>query len=523
MTSDANNREQLLREIDILKTKIAMLEKSEIEHKQIEKALLNNKKNFRDLIENLLDGVAITDENAKHIYVNPKFSKITGYSRDELFKMTGWDFTRSEDIAKLKKRMKDRIAGKPIQTNYERIIVKKDGTEIPVEMSTTVTIWKGKKRPMAIIHDITERKKAEKEIRQKTEDLALINLLHTNFNRGDSLQEILHIFVKETSKLFSCDGATIYLLSEDKEYMLMQNLVLKPSVKKKIERIIGIKIPMIKLLLKKGSMYFKTLQTGKSQLINDPSDIQSLATEFTKTVSLPGILYKTIQKYVPRILKILSINSVIIIPLISEEENIGLLYISSEKTFTKAYLHRLETISIQLTAIIKRKRIEEDLKKNEQFFYSVLGSVQDGVSVLSPDLTVLHVNATMKKWYGENLPLEEKKCYKVYHNADKPCKPCPTLRCLESGKTEWNIVSGLPGSPVKWIELFSYPIIDPNSDKITGVVEFVRDITERKQAEEKLKEKSQESKKQLEKSEKQRIASLVVLNDLNKTTKELHT
>ena len=28
MTSDANNREQLLREIDILKTKIAMLEKS---------------------------------------------------------------------------------------------------------------------------------------------------------------------------------------------------------------------------------------------------------------------------------------------------------------------------------------------------------------------------------------------------------------------------------------------------------------------------------------------------------------
>ena len=94
---------------------------------------------------------------------------------------------------------------------------------------------------------------------------------------------------------------------------------------------------------------------------------------------------------------------------------------------------------------------------------------------------------------------------------------------MESGKTEWNIVSGLPGSPVKWIELFSYPIIDPNSDKITGVVEFVRDITERKQAEEKLKEKSQESKKQLEKSEKQRIASLVVLNDLNKTTKELHT
>jgi len=49
---------------------------------------------------------------------------------------------------------------------------------------------------------------------------------------------------------------------------------------------------------------------------------------------------------------------------------------------------------------------------------------------------------------------------------------------------EMDIVSGLPGSDAEWIELFSYPIKDPNSDKITGVVEFVRDITDLKQAQE---------------------------------------
>jgi len=87
---------------------------------------------------------------------------------------------------------------------------------------------------------------------------------------------------------------------------------------------------------------------------------------------------------------------------------------------------------------------------------------------------------------SEKLPLEGKKCYEVYQNLKKPCDPCPTLRCFKSGKTEWNVVPGLPGSPVKWIELFSYPIKEPDSDKITGVIEFVRDITERKQAEEKL-------------------------------------
>jgi len=78
--------------------------------------------------------------------------------------MTGWDLTRPEDAAKLKQRMKDRMAGKPHLKHYERIIVRKDGTEVSTEMSTTTTAWQGKKRPLAIIRDITERKQAEEEI-----------------------------------------------------------------------------------------------------------------------------------------------------------------------------------------------------------------------------------------------------------------------------------------------------------------------------------------------------------------------
>ena len=131
---------------------------------QADQALRENEENLRDLVENMLDGVAIVDENAHHIFTNLKFSEITGYSRDELLNMTGWDFTRPQDKAMLQQRMKDRVAGNPIPTYYDRIILRKDGTEVPVEMSTTVTIWQGKKRPMAIIHDITERQRAEMEM-----------------------------------------------------------------------------------------------------------------------------------------------------------------------------------------------------------------------------------------------------------------------------------------------------------------------------------------------------------------------
>ena len=87
---------------------------------------------------------------------------------------------------------------------------------------------------------------------------------------------------------------------------------------------------------------------------------------------------------------------------------------------------------------------EQKLRENAQFLNSIFESVQDGISILDTDLTILNVNGVMNQWYSENVPLEGKKCFKCYQNIDKPCKPCPSLRCLESGKTEMNIMSGQP-------------------------------------------------------------------------------
>jgi len=47
------------------------------------------------------------------------------------------------------------------------------------------------------------------------------------------------------------------------------------------------------------------------------------------------------------------------------------------------------------------------------------------------------------------------------------------------------VIPGAPyeDSPLKWVELFTFPIKQENDGKITGLVEYVRDITERRQAE----------------------------------------
>ncbi|NQV17813.1 MAG: hypothetical protein HQ534_04640 [Armatimonadetes bacterium] len=71
-------REQLLKEIDLLNAKITELEKSETDRKQAEEGLRDSEHNFCDLVENIMNGVAIADENAAYttLYPKRKFSLI---------------------------------------------------------------------------------------------------------------------------------------------------------------------------------------------------------------------------------------------------------------------------------------------------------------------------------------------------------------------------------------------------------------------------------------------------------------
>ena len=138
--------------------------------------------------------------------------------------------------------------------------------------------------------------------------------------------------------------------------------------------------------------------------------------------------------------------------------------------------------------ITERKQAEEALSEREFFLSDILDSIQEGISVLDSELNIIRINDVMNQWYPEKLPLVGKKCYACYQGRDEPCQPCPTIRCFESGKTERDIVPGLPGSPVEWIELYSFPMKDRQTGEVTGVVEFVRDITVNKKAEEELRQ-----------------------------------
>jgi len=135
------------------------------------------------------------------------------------------------------------------------------------------------------------------------------------------------------------------------------------------------------------------------------------------------------------------------------------------------------------------EQTQKQLTEEERFLSEIFASVQDGISILDKDLNIMRVNTTMEQWYKHAVPLVGKKCYAAYHGRNQTCRVCPTVRAMKNNRAAFDIVAkrGACGEIIGWLELYSFPLVDMTSGMTKGVIEYVRDITERKHAEDELK------------------------------------
>ncbi|SFH58844.1 hypothetical protein SAMN05192551_101666 [Tindallia magadiensis] len=130
--------------------------------------------------------------------------------------------------------------------------------------------------------------------------------------------------------------------------------------------------------------------------------------------------------------------------------------------------------------------VRERIRERELFLQSIIDAIQDGISVLDMDLSIIRANETIKKWYSRNTPLEGKKCYHVYCNTEAGCGNCSVVKAINSRKLEMHEVTHkMDPNDIKVIEQYAYPILD-DERKVVAVVQYMRDITKQKESEERL-------------------------------------
>ena len=137
--------------------------------------------------------------------------------------------------------------------------------------------------------------------------------------------------------------------------------------------------------------------------------------------------------------------------------------------------------------ITENKKIELTLRKNEKFLSSIFNAIQDGLSIIDRDLNIIRVNSKMEELYPHMVPLEGKKCFYAYHRRDAPCGFCPSISAMGNNTLKNGVVPyDNPDGKSGWLELFVYPIHSYEGEVI-GAVEHVRDITNRRELEERLR------------------------------------
>ncbi|HNS15150.1 MAG TPA: PAS domain S-box protein [Syntrophorhabdaceae bacterium] len=168
MEDRKKTKEQLVDELAEMRRRIAGLERSETKLKQAERALSESDSRFRALAENSIASIFII-QGEKYVYINPAFTRMTGYDLEDLSSMNFWDLIHPDMRDMVRSRGMARQKKEDVPPRYELKFITRSGRESVGDFGATYTEFNGKPAILASVFDITEHKRIEEAL-QKSEE-----------------------------------------------------------------------------------------------------------------------------------------------------------------------------------------------------------------------------------------------------------------------------------------------------------------------------------------------------------------
>jgi PAS domain S-box-containing protein len=171
--------------------------------KRAEQALHESEHSLRSFFELPLIGMAVISTDKTWLMVNDELCRLLGYTRDELTQMTWAELTHPDDLAANVALFNRVLAGQIEHCSMDKRFIRRDGQVI--DAAITMRCLRNPDgsvdRFVALVQDITERKRAEKALRR-------------NYQRERELSELKSRFVSMVSHEFRNPLATIQITLE---------------------------------------------------------------------------------------------------------------------------------------------------------------------------------------------------------------------------------------------------------------------------------------------------------------------
>jgi PAS domain S-box-containing protein len=185
------------------------------DRKAIEMELERSRKRYQNLIESIQEGLFVIQDQ-QFVFLNESIVNLIGYEVSELLNAPFVNVIPPENRELILDRHRRRIAGESIGNDLETELLHKDGkTRIPVILSSNLTEFDGKPAVVGTARDISERIRAEQQIKAAHKKLEEIN---------HNLEETIELRTHELTQ------ANTQLLKLQKENLQSQFDMLKQQV-----------------------------------------------------------------------------------------------------------------------------------------------------------------------------------------------------------------------------------------------------------------------------------------------------
>jgi PAS domain S-box-containing protein len=460
----------------------ARLYNAEIEK---EKEVTQTKDYLKSLIDNSADAIIISDLDGIITSWNKGAEIIYGFKQDEVigkFLPMIPPFLVEEEkafIAKIKQKETLRNVETIRQTKNGRLI------EISLTLSPILDSAWNVTGISGISRDISEKKMVEKELIRKNQELSRLFFINSVVRGTLDLDKLLNMVltVVTMGDGLGFNRAILYLVDESHN-MLNGIMGVGPGSPEEAKDIWL-------------SMEGKSLGAIIEEIENGPLNPTTYLDRLTKNISIgldtDSILSRCIKEkrpfniqnakleplVTPYLIQMLGAEAFGIVPLISRDRVIGLIWVDNlftGKPIKDEDLQFLMGFSSHIASAIENARLFENVSLARAELKNIFESISDMVYFTDNDFTIKRINQAVVKRIGK--PEEEiigKKCYEIFHGMDKPWDACPHAKSVNSKQSFIGEIED-PYLGATFV-ISNSPIID-SAGNIVGTVHLSRDITE---------------------------------------------
>lgn len=261
---------------------------------EAQRQLEASQKKFMAISNQTTEGITIADLEGNYVFVNPAFCKMSGYTEEELLKLSVFDMkAKNQDHSSFKNTQED-MEGKPVHV----VLQKKSGEEYHTEIIGDVINIDGESLVMGTIRDITERIKREELLNRFNDELELKVEERTN-QLNESIYELSQEveYRKEVEAKLKESLATKEILFKEITHRVKNNMQIISSLinlqKSNLSREAGEFLEQISRRIHSMALIHETLyKTNEFEKIQYDGYLQSLISYIRESYQSENISFK---------------------------------------------------------------------------------------------------------------------------------------------------------------------------------------------------------------------------------------